>query len=109
MTDWKAAAELWSLAELCKVPITSAFLELRILTGPKQGLSGRALRRLPVLAHARSMAQGRYYSVPAKPKKSVTPNGATTKPRRNLMPVEHWLKAMEAAVVEQKKQLELLT
>lgn len=87
----------------------SASLDVRTLTGPKQGLSGRALRRLPVLAHARSMAQGRYYSVPAKPKKAATLNEATTKSRRNSMPVEHWLKAMETVVVEQKKQLELLT
>ena len=79
------------------------------LTGPKQGLSGRALRRLPVLAHAGSMAHGRYYSVPAKPKKATAAtSGVTTKPRR-LMLIEHWLKAMETVVVEQRKQLELLT
>jgi hypothetical protein len=55
------------------------------------------------------MAQGRYYSVPAEPKRDTTTNGAAAKLRRSLMPVEHWLKAMEAVVIEQRKQLELLT
>jgi hypothetical protein len=55
------------------------------------------------------MAQGRYYSVPAKPKKATTIRGATMNPRGNVMPVEHWLEAMETVVVEQGKQLELLT
>ena len=54
------------------------------------------------------MAQGRYYSVPAKPEKAITANGTTMKPC-NLMPVEDWLKAMETAVIEQKKQFEILT
>jgi hypothetical protein len=55
------------------------------------------------------MAQGRYYSVPTKPKKATITGGATAKPYRSLMPVEHWLKVMGAVVVEQRKQLELLT
>ena len=109
VTGWKAAAELWGIAELCKVSLSLPSGKCGVLTGSKQGLSGRALRRLPVLAHAGSMTQGRYYSVPAEPKKATATNGATAKLHRSSMPVEHWLKAMETVVVEQRKQLELLT
>jgi hypothetical protein len=89
-----------------------------------QGLSGRALRRLPVLAHARAISRGmRFSSNPAQgsPARSQhtngingTNSGAGSTNGRPLgkkaaaLTVEQWIKHMDAVVRESRQQLDLL-
>lgn len=74
-----------------------------------QGLSGRTLRRLPVLAHARALAHGSLsitrQSPPGMNGKIV--NGAPRAARRGVS-VERWVADMGAVVAERRAQLDLL-
>jgi len=67
-------------------------------------MSGRALRRLPVLALARYIGIGNLaFSQTAQ----STTGGSSSRPQ-NGAPVEIWLDGMEKTVREQAKELEKL-
>ena len=70
-----------------------------------QGLSGRALRRLPVLALARYIGVGQVFP-------SISTSMAPKKPAAASQtigtPVEVWLNGMEKVIQEQQKELEKL-
>ncbi|KAL1667532.1 P-loop containing nucleoside triphosphate hydrolase protein [Schizophyllum commune] len=84
----------------------------------QQNLSGRALRRLPVLALARYISVGSVRvpagqsSSPSKPGKQSSSGGRqSSKPgsRRRAVEVEVWLEGMEKVVLEQEKELQRLS
>ncbi|KAG8805490.1 hypothetical protein FRC17_005483, partial [Serendipita sp. 399] len=118
--EWDMSSSLWTLSARCK------------------GFSGRALRRLPVLAHARAIARGASASIsgtnktqplstlnsPHSTRGSAVPqeNGvvkANGAPDRNSMQAsrmnrnrirtaEQWIKDMEAVIEQSRAQSELL-
>lgn len=78
-----------------------------------QGLSGRALRRLPVLALARYIGIGNVQPVGIKSSTTINAYGSTQDP--NEVPsgasgadVEVWLEAMEKVVKQQANELKRL-
>jgi hypothetical protein len=82
-----------------------------------QGLSGRALRRLPVLAHARAISRGIRFSSNTvhtsgidgtNPGAMSTNGGPLGERAAALMTVEQWIKHMDAVVQELRQQLNLL-
>ncbi|GAA5821263.1 hypothetical protein JCM10212_004223 [Sporobolomyces blumeae] len=78
--DWDCSEKLLRLAEKC------------------QGLSGRTLRRLPVLAHARhiSLAHG-----------ATTSSGSASRSSRRKVPkLEVWLDAMDKCVDEEASEMD---
>jgi len=122
--EWDASNELWTLSSKCK----ACFSLLEEDTLPEyvsQGLSGRALRRLPVLAHARAISRGtRFSSRPAQgsPARSqqhtngingtnlgaALTNGVLPGKKAAALTVEQWIKHMDAVVQESRQQLDLL-
>ncbi|PVG00026.1 AAA-domain-containing protein [Serendipita vermifera] len=95
--EWDACSLIWELADKCK------------------GLSGRALRRLPVLAHARALAHGAPYSlsiIPDQSNENGLMNGSSSngmnRSRAKKMGVERWISHMEAVVTQSRQQIELL-
>ncbi|CAA7260160.1 unnamed protein product [Cyclocybe aegerita] len=72
----------------------------------KQGMSGRALRRLPVLALARYIGLGNVGLAPGPSSSSTQPTAGRSSPS---VSVEIWLDGMEKAVDEQAKEAEHLT
>ncbi|KAG8808259.1 hypothetical protein FRC17_004030 [Serendipita sp. 399] len=118
--EWDVSSSLWTLSARCK------------------GFSGRALRRLPVLAHARAIARGASASIsgtnktqpsstlnsPHSTRGSAVPqeNGwvkANGTPDQNSMQAfrmnrsrirtaEQWIKDMEAVIEQSRAQSELL-
>lgn len=91
--EWDVSNLLWTLSEKCK------------------GLSGRALRRLPVLAHAHAIARGVRFSSRPPPESPTQhrpqPNGVNGK-KASALTVEQWIKHMDAVVQESREQLEKL-
>ena len=83
---------LYNLAQLCHVRLSYScphLSELTIRNGQEHTMSGRTLRRLPVLAHARFIG--------------MTLAGTGGPPA-----MEVWLAAMSRCVVEEGRQMELV-
>ena len=74
-------------------------------------MSGRALRRLPVLALARYIGIGNLNPVNTTPDRSSIQSGAERDRTGHLTgaDVEVWLEGIEKVVKEQRKELERLT
>lgn len=111
------ALRLLALATQCRVRRYIPYYERPKLTKSgqqTQNLSGRALRRLPVLALARYIGIGNLNLANAAHGGSATPNvqsGAEKNANgRSTVgaDVEVWLEGMEKVVKEQKKELERL-
>lgn len=97
----QASLRLAGLAEACQVglicPVGNVTEANLYFSGDDQGMSGRTLRRLPVLAYARYIAQ------------NVLIIGDEDEPQS--FPVEEWLTAIERVVKDegvQKEELEKL-
>ena len=76
-----------------------------------KGLSGRALRRLPVLAHARAIRRGASVTLFTNPTaETASPSSLTNgvRPKQRARTAEKWLQDMEAVVGESRAQLERL-
>lgn len=97
------AAHLLALAGQCRVCLSfiSDMMFIRFLK--TQGMSGRALRRLPVLALARYIG-GNLSLSPNHPSALNQANSST-----GGADVDMWLEGMERVVTEQAKGLEHLT
>ncbi|KAJ3513330.1 hypothetical protein NLJ89_g3008 [Agrocybe chaxingu] len=81
-------------------------LRLLALASQCRGMSGRALRRLPVLALARYIGLGNVGLAPGPSSSSAPPAAGRTSPS---VSVGIWLDGMEKAVDEQAKEAEHLT
>ncbi|CAG8722776.1 12085_t:CDS:2, partial [Acaulospora colombiana] len=96
--EWDTCSLIWELADKCK------------------GLSGRALRRLPVLAHARALAHGAPYSLSVAsdqsnengPVNGTSSHGLNRTRAKKKMGVERWISHMDAVVTQSRQQIELL-
>jgi pachytene checkpoint protein 2 len=103
--EWDASSLLWTLSANCKVSTFSSCISI-FLDRSLQGLSGRALRRLPVLAHARALSYGVSYS--ASNLNGKLSNGLVHAYKKRGISVERWITDMNAVVAESRAQLELL-
>lgn len=92
--EWDVSSSLWALSAKCK------------------GLSGRALRRLPVLAHARAIARGApvtLFTAPARESATTSESSRNRiHPKQRTRSAEKWVQDMEAVVQESRVQLERL-
>ncbi|KAF9468935.1 P-loop containing nucleoside triphosphate hydrolase protein [Collybia nuda] len=73
-----------------------------------QGLSGRALRRLPVLVLARYIGFGNLYTAPTRSTTPTSRDSANIGPTDDGADVEVWLDGMEKVVWQQARELERL-
>ena len=82
---------------------------LTVLGKQSQNLSGRALRRLPVLALARYIGVGNFNPIHSGTVMPTAPSNTTNADFNVGADVEVWLEGMEKVVKEQRKELDHLT
>lgn len=106
------ALKLLALAQKCRVRPSSSWQRSRPFANSRpqnQGMSGRSLRRLPVLAHARYIG-----TLPMPARATAQINGAAKVKRNGLASenrgagsdVEVWLDAMERVIDSQASERE---